>query len=76
MPDTPTTGPTPPDPANPPEAKPSAPAPDVDPPGIATTIVKQDGQGPNPPSDTVRRSRIEQEIDGLDELPAAAAERT
>jgi hypothetical protein len=73
MPSNPTTGPTPPDPANPPLAKPSAPATKDEPPGIATTIIKQDGEGPKPPSDTATRSRIEEELDSLDELPAAAA---
>jgi hypothetical protein len=77
MPDNAATGPTPPpvDPANPPLAKPSAPSPNVDPAGIATTIIKQDGQGPKPASGAVRQSRIDQELDGLDELPAAAAEK-
>jgi hypothetical protein len=75
MPDNATTGPTPPpiDPSSPPLAKPSAPAPNADPAGIATTIIKQDGEGPWPPSDTAKRARIEEELDSLDELPAAAA---
>jgi hypothetical protein len=75
MPSNPTPGPAPPpvDPANPPQAKPNAPAPNADPAGIATTIIKQEGEGPRPPSDTARRSRIEEELDSLDELPTAAA---
>jgi hypothetical protein len=77
MPSNPTPGPASPaiDPPNPPQAKPSAPAPNADPAGIATTIIKQDGEGPRPPADTAKRSRIEEELDSLDALPSAAAEK-
>ncbi len=59
--------------APPPLAKPSTPAPNPDPPGIAASVIKKDGQDRTESAD-VARARREEEIASLDNLPSAAEE--
>lgn len=57
----------------PPLAKPSAPAQEKDPPGIAASIIKQGGQGPA--LDAVDQARKDEELAALDSLPSAAEQK-
>jgi hypothetical protein len=58
---------------SPPQAKPSAPATEADPPGIAASVIQKEGEQRTESAD-VAKARREEELASLDNLPSAAEE--
>jgi hypothetical protein len=52
-----------------PQPKPNTPSPRKDPPGIAAGVIKKEGETPPSPAD---KARLDEELDGLENLPSAA----